>query len=282
VVRAVVVGSTNVDLVLSVPALPAPGETLLGTSARREAGGKGGNQAVALARLGAAVRFVSAIGGDADGAWSLSQLADEGVDVSGIAVADAPTGLAVVMVDPRGENSIVVTPGANAHVVAPAHLDADVLLLSLEVPLATVTAAAALARRLAVPVVLNAAPAQPLPASLLADVDVLVVNETEWEALGRPTAGTVVVTRGGDGCVVLRGSARWELPAVPVEVVDTTGAGDCFAAALAWGVGGGLVLEDAVRFASRAAALSVTAHGARGGLPLHADVAQRTDPPGSW
>lgn len=272
-VRAVVVGSTNVDLVLSVPALPAPGETLLGTGARREAGGKGGNQAVALARLGAQVSFVSAVGGDGDGSWSLDRLAEEGVDVTGVTVVDAPTGLAVVMVDPRGENSIVVTPGANAHVVPPGRVEADVLLLSLEVPLPAVAAAVGTARAAGVPVVLNAAPALPLPPDLLAAVDVLVVNETEWESLGRPAEGTVVVTRGGAGCLVVADGLTSEVPAVPVEVVDTTGAGDCFAAALAFGVGQRQELVDAARFAVRAAALSVTAHGARGLLPTPAQVA---------
>ena len=280
-VRATVVGSTNVDLVMQVTSLPAPGETVLGDS-RREAGGKGGNQAVALARLGAQVRFVSAVGDDPEGWWSRAQLEAADVDVADVATVDAPTGLAVVMVDAHGENSIVVSPGANAHVVAPAHLDADVLLLSLEVPLTTVSAAASLGRRLAVPVVLNAAPAQDLPPSLLADVDVLVVNEPEWEALGRPRDRAVVVTRGARGCIVVESGTSWELAAVPVDVVDTTGAGDCFAAALAWGIGQGFVLGDAARFATQAAALSVTAPGARGGLPTHEDVVNRTTPPSSW
>lgn len=280
-VRATVVGSTNVDLVMQVVSLPAPGETVLGAS-RREAGGKGGNQAVALARLGARVRFVSAVGDDPEGWWSRAQLEASGVDVSDVATVDAPTGVAVVVVDAHGENSVVVSPGANAHVLAPAHLDADVLLLSLEVPLATVCAVAALGRRLAVPVVLNAAPARDLPPSLLADVDVLVVNEPEWEALGRPRDRVVVVTRGAHGCLVVEPGTSWELAGVPVDVVDTTGAGDCFAGALAWGIGRGFVLGDAVRFASRAAALSVTAPGARGGLPTHQEVWQRTTPPSSW
>jgi ribokinase len=281
-VRACVVGSTNVDLVLSVPALPAPGETVLGHGARREPGGKGGNQAVALARLGADVTFVSAVGNDPDGLWSREALLAEGVDLSEVAVVDAPTGLAVVMVDPAGENSIVVAPGANGQVRPPASLDADVLLLSLEIPLATVTASAALARAHGVPVVLNAAPAQVLPAELLDHVDVLVVNEPEWDLLGRPTVGTVVVTRGSRGCLLVQHGAQTELAAVPVQAVDTTGAGDCFAASLAFGLGKGLALMDAARFASRAAALSVTGHGARGGLPTEEDVTSRTVAPESW
>jgi ribokinase len=271
-VRACVVGSTNVDLVLQVPSLPRAGETLLGAAARREAGGKGANQAVALARLGAAVSFVSAVGTDADGDWSLEQLQAEGVDVAAVARVDAPTGLAVVMVDAVGENSIVVSPGANALVAAPTALAADVLLLSLEVPLETVAAAAAVGRRAGVPVVLNAAPAAALPAALLDDVDVLVVNENEWEALGRPTDGRVVVTLGAAGCRVLEEGRSVDVPAVPVDVVDTTGAGDCFAAALALGIGSGQPLVEAVPLAVRAAALSVTKPGARGGLPRLADV----------
>jgi ribokinase len=271
-VRACVVGSTNVDLVLTVPALPVPGETVLGASARREPGGKGGNQAVALARLGAAVTFVSAVGRDADGEWSLSQLAAERVDVGGVARVDAPTGLAVVMVDAAGENSIIVSAGANAGVAPPAVVDTDVLLLSLEVPLETVLAAAATARDAGVPVVLNAAPAQPLPAALLADVDVLVVNETEWSALGRPSTGRVVVTLGAAGCRVLEDGRSREVPAVPVDAVDTTGAGDCFAAALCFGIASGWPLEEAAAFAVRAAGLSVTSHGARGGFPRLADL----------
>jgi len=275
-VRACVVGSTNVDLVLQVPALPVPGETRLAQSVRREAGGKGGNQAVGLARLGANVRFVSAVGTDADGAWSLEQLIAEGVDVEAVTRVDEPTGLAVVMVDGAGENSIVVAPGANALVAAPAVVDADVLLLSLEVPLATVAGAAATARAVGVQVVLNAAPAQPLPASLLAAVDVLVVNESEWESLQRPRTGRVVVTVGGAGCRLIEDGRETVLPAVPVEVVDTTGAGDCFAAAIAYGVAHRWSLIDAARFATRAAALSVTVAGARGGLPTAAAVGSLT------
>jgi ribokinase len=271
-VRACVVGSTNVDLVLQVPALPRPGETLLGASARREAGGKGGNQAVALARLGAAVSFVSAVGEDADGDWSLEQLVAEGVSVDAVARVPSATGLAVVMVDAAGENSIVVSPGANALVTAPPAVDADVLLLSLEVPLAAVASAAAAARAAGVAVVLNAAPAQALPAALLNAVDVLVVNESEWESLGRPTSGQVVVTLGAQGCRVITDGAAVGVPAVSASVVDTTGAGDCFAAALAFRIASGWSVADAASFAVAAAGFSVGRPGARGGLPRLADL----------
>lgn len=261
------VGSTNVDLVLTVPSLPRPGETVLATGSSREPGGKGANQAVALARLGASVRLVSAVGDDEPGRWSLAQLA--GIDTSSVAVVDAPTGHAVVTVDPAGENSIVVSPGTNALVSAPSTVDADVVLLSLEVPLHVVVTTARAAR---VPVVLNAAPAQGLPPPLLDDVDVLVVNEQEWDALGRPSSGTIVVTLGARGCRLISHGRDWQLPAVPVDVVDTTGAGDTFAAALAFGLGSRWELEESAAFAVRAAACSVRRTGARGGMPTLDEV----------
>lgn len=271
-VRATVVGSTNVDLVHLVDTLPRPGETVISSTFRREPGGKGANQAVALARLGAQVRFVSAVGDDDAGRYSLDLLAVPGLDLSDVAVTPMPTGQAIVLVDARGENCIVVSVGANAFVTAPDHVDADVLVLSLEVPISVVAATASRARRLGVPVVLNAAPATDLPPALLADVDVLVVNETEWAALGRPSAGRVVVTRGAVGCLAVEDGRTSEVPAVPVTVVDTTGAGDCFAAALAWQIGSGAGLVDGARFAVRAAALSVTRQGARGLLPTRAQI----------
>ena len=266
-------GSTNVDLVHHVDVLPRPGETVISTTFRREPGGKGANQAVALARLGAQVRLVSAVGDDEAGRYSLDLLGHPGLDLRDVAVTPVPTGQAIVLVDAKGENSIVVSPGANAFVRPPDRVEGDVLLLSLEVPLTTVAAAAETARAAGVPVVLNAAPAQDLPAELLEGVDVLVVNETEWEALGRPADGSVVVTRGAAGCLVVADGQTIEVPAVPVKVVDTTGAGDCFAAALSHGVGRRLELVAAVQLAVRAAALSVTAHGARGLLPTPAQVA---------
>lgn len=273
--RAVVVGSTNVDTVLTVDALPLPGETALAIASRREAGGKGANQAVALARLGADVLLVSAIGDDEPGRWSLDQLRYDGVDVAGVTPhPGTPTGTAFVLVDAGGENLIVVDQGANALVVAPMSLDADVLLLSLEIPIGTVIAAAT---RCAAPVVLNAAPAQPLPAELLAQVDVLVLNEHEAEALGGASAllaagpDLVIVTRGDQGCTVLDADGERSWPAVPCDVVDTTGAGDCFSAAVAFGIGNGWPLEQTISLALTAAARAVAAAGARGadlsGLP---------------
>ena len=258
--RALVVGSTNIDLVLEVERIPLPGETVTAHATHRLPGGKGANQAVALARLGAQVRFVSAVGDD----WSLEQLRREGVDVSAVLRTDVETGTAVVLLDSGGENSIVVSAGANALVSAPQDVTADVVLLSLEIPLAV---AVETARRATCPVVLNAAPWQPLPPELLAEVDVLVVNETEAAALGQ-VAPHVVVTLGSRGATV----DGQPVAAYPVEVRDTTGAGDCFAAALALGVGAGKPLLEAARTACVAAALSVRAVGARGGFPTWAEV----------
>lgn len=266
--RAVVVGSTNVDVVLTVDSLPLAGETLLARSSRREAGGKGGNQAVALARLGADVVFVSAVGDDEAGRWSLQQL--EGIDLSQVRIVDGPTGTAVVVVDAAAENLIVVDPGANQHVLPPSAAAADVVLLSLEIPLPIVIATAVQAQ---CPVVLNAAPAQALPAELLEHVDVLVLNEHELTVLGLPTGPrTVVVTRGSEGCQVIDAGGTRDWQAVPCDVVDTTGAGDCFSAAIAFGVGAGWSMDRCIDLALRAAALSVERPGARGGLPTMAEV----------
>ena len=274
--RACVVGSTNVDLVLAVPVLPRPGETLLSHGSRRGAGGKGANQAVALARLGADVRFVSAVGDDEPGTWSLGELAAEGVDLSGVMVLPGiATGLAVVVVDGAGENLIVVAAGANSHVTPPpSYAGLDVVLLSLEIPLETVITAAEGARAAGVPVVLNAAPALALPGPLLRALDVIVLNEHELDFLGLGAAAlradgpdAVVVTRGAAGCLVVDADGTRTVAAIPSDVVDTTGAGDCFAAALACGVGRRWSLDRSVRLAVTAAGMSVRAPGARGGLP---------------
>jgi ribokinase len=274
VVRALVVGSINVDLHVRVPAHPGPGETVTGTQLARLPGGKGGNQAVALARLGARVRLHAAVGDDAEGEWSLEALAAEGVDVRATArVAGTPTGVALVTVDDAGANRIVVVAGANAALgtVAAVH-DADVLVAQLEVPLTVVADAAAAARQAGVPVVLNAAPARRLPTSLLADVDVLVVNEPELAVVGADgdhasLARAVVVTLGADGALVHCDGAMSRVPAPAVDVVDTTGAGDCFVAALAYDLARRRSVTEAAEFACRAASMSVRGLGARGALP---------------
>ena len=277
-VRAVVVGSVNVDLHLRVPAYPAPGETVTASEFSRLAGGKGGNQAVALARLGAQVRMHACVGDDDEGRWSLAQLTAAGVDVSDVRTVAEPTGVAVVTVADDGGNRIVVVAGANAATTPAVTLaEVDVVVVQLEVPLATVAASVSAARAAGIPVVLNAAPAQPLPAGLLADVDVLVVNEPELAALsgsGDPArlARAVVVTLGADGARVHHGGEVAQVPAPAVPVVDTTGAGDCFVGALAYGVARGRDIVDAARLACAAATMSVRAVGARNGLPTLREV----------
>jgi ribokinase len=291
-VRAVVVGSLNMDLVLGVPELPGRGQTLLSRSLDRSPGGKGANQAVALARLGAQVEMVGAVGTDGDGAALLGALQAAGVSTRFVAGRPAaPTGLAVVCVDPRGDNAIVVAPGANAtlgpadvRAAAAALHHAEVLLLQLEVPLDGVLAAARLGGEHGALVVLNAAPATTLPGHVLTSVGVLVVNQGEAAALGGRGApgevaarlreegpGVVVVTLGGDGCVVADERGVASLPAYRVPVVDTTGAGDCFAAALGLGLAEGRPARQAARLASAAAALAVTRRGAQA-MPTRAEV----------
>ncbi|MBB4663117.1 ribokinase [Conexibacter arvalis] len=284
--RATVVGSIHLDWTLRVPALPRPGDTVLAGSRTTSPGGKGANQAVTLRRLGAEVEMVGAVGSDEAGAELLANFDAVGVGRAHVRVVDGePSGIAIVAVDATGDNGILVAPGASgglapADVAAaePALRGADVVLLQLEVPLETVSAAVDAARAAGVPVVLNAAPARPLPDALLAALDVLVVNEREALALAGEGAadaesaaaallargaGAVVVTLGADGALVLDAAGRTAIPAHRVEVVDTTGAGDAFVAAIAAGVGAGRDVRDSALLASAAAALAVQRPGAQ-------------------
>jgi ribokinase len=280
----VVVGSINLDLLVSVERHPAPGETVVGGECRQLPGGKGANQAVAAARLGSAVAMVGRVGADAQGTWLKGALAGDRVDVTHVRTdRHAHTGMAMIAVDPNGENTIVVSPGANAHVVARDVAKAgdlisaaDVLLLQHEVPDEAVAAAIEAANGT---VVLNPAPAR----ALTGTVDVLVPNRGELEALtggsGDPVmlarsiagAGAVVVTLGAEGAVVVEGERAERLPAPRVKAVDTTGAGDAFCGALAGALSDGATLVEAARWAVRVAAVSVTRHGAQGGLPWRED-----------
>jgi ribokinase len=273
----VVFGSLNLDLVLPVATLPAAGETVLGGELRRYAGGKGANQAVAAAQLGGRVRLVGRVGADAS--FLLTEAAAAGVDVSGV-IADpgTTTGHALILVDGHGENIIAVAPGANARVdhtdVARAALGPDdTLICQLEVPVPAVAAAVRTARAAGALVVLNAAPAVTVPPALLADVDLLVVNESEARAIGTAdpaalaarTGCAVVVTLGGEGAAFAShdGGRAGSAPSYPVDVVDTTGAGDVFVAGLALARHQGADLPEAVAFAVAAGALAVTSPGAR-------------------
>lgn len=289
-----VVGSLNEDAVATVDRLPGRGETVVATAVTVAPGGKGANQAAAAGRLGGGVAMLGRVGADPAGDRQRTALTEAGVDVA--LVRSTPgelTGTATIAVEAvGGENLIVVVPGANA-VLAPEDVDvaevreATVVLLQLETPLGTVRAAATAATGL---VVLNPAPARPLPADLLALVDVLVPNEHELARLAGRTggerscaelaglarglsAGSVVVTLGGRGALVVpaEGEAVLQAPP-PVQPVDTTGAGDCFCGALAQGLAHGEPLTGAVRYAVAAAAASTTGTGARGALPDDARV----------
>jgi ribokinase len=292
-VNVVVVGSANMDLVATAPALPRPGETVLGDGFTQVPGGKGANQAIAAVRAGAAVRFVGAIGSDAYGVNLRARLVTSGVDTALLRVVYGASGVALILVDGTGENMIVVAPGANAALtdLAGPDLDAigaaDLLLLQLEIPVETVTAAARAARGAGTTVVLNAAPARPLPADLAEAVDLLVVNEVEAAALAAapddpPQAlaaallervPRVVLTRGAAGAWYGdRAGAPVHVPAPVIEAVDTTAAGDAFTAALAVGWGEGRPLPDAVRWASAAGAAAARRLGASSALPGRTEI----------
>jgi ribokinase len=272
-----VVGSANLDLVARAPRLPGPGETVLGTDYAEHPGGKGLNQAVAAARSGAATAFVGAVGSDHAGIRLRDVAAAEGIDVSSLATADVPTGRALIGVDDRAENSIIVVPGANGSVtaeqVAASTPTARVVLVQLEVPVEAVRAALTAGRAAGARTVLNPAPAAHLPAELLALCDVVVPNEHELELVGGSDAllaagvGAVVVTLGARGVRVVTADGVTDVAAFPVTPVDTTGAGDSFCGALSARLAAGDALLDAVRYASAAGALATTVEGAVPSLP---------------
>lgn len=278
----VVVGSINRDLTVFTPWHPAPGETVLGTGHLTGPGGKGANQAVAAARLGATVSMVGKVGGDAEGREMRRALTSAGVDDTAVGVDDdRPTGLAVITVDPAGENAIVVSPGAN-HSVDPAWVErhhqliegAAVCLAQLEIPIETVTAAA---RTCSGRFVLNAAPARELPGELWPLIDVLIVNTSELETLtgsddplgisGIEGPGAVVVTVGGKGAYFSEDGFVYHCPAPRVEVVDTTGAGDAFCGALATRLARGETLAEATAWAVAAGSAATTGTGAQWMVP---------------
>jgi ribokinase len=299
--RVVVVGSVNIDLVVTAPVLPRPGETVLGHDFTQVPGGKGANQAIASARAGGATQFVGAIGSDAFGVTLRARLQSSTVDTSLLRVRYGASGVALIVVDGAGENAIVVAPGANAALVdltdaeLAAIAAADVLLCQLEVPVDTVLAAALAGRAAGTRVVLNATPVRHLPAGLLESVDLLVVNRVEACMMtslpesdvdtGEQVSADVlldtllesvsraVVTQGAGGAWYGdRTGTREHVPAPVVEAVDTTGAGDAFIGALAVAWGEGRDLIDAVRWASAAGASAVRRLGASIGLPQRAVI----------
>jgi ribokinase len=294
-----VVGSLNMDLVIRVPELPGPGETVSGGDLFRNPGGKGANQAVAAARLGRRVAMVGCVGDDDAGRALLASLQADGVDRSRVRVVDGvPSGTAFITVSEDGENQIVVSPGANAHLtgadVAAAEAAlraAAVTLLQLEVPLEAVAAAA---RAAGGRVVLNPAPVRDLPEELLGQVDVLVPNRVELAQLaggpvpqtvddavrlaGRLAARAVVVTLGADGVLVVEDGQDGHVPAVPIRPVDTTAAGDAFCGGLADALAGGAGLGDAAQRAVRVAAAACLRQGAQASLPTPSELDTLPEP----
>ncbi|MFE3515723.1 ribokinase [Streptomyces sp. NPDC059166] len=286
-----VLGSTNMDLVAYVARAPGRGETVTGREFRTVPGGKGANQALAAARAGGRVVMIGAVGTDEFGSALRANLDHAGVDTELLHTVAGPSGTAHIVVDDDGSNAIVVIPGANGTMTSlgpgdrAAVTQADLLLLQLELPLATVTEAARAARARGVRTILTPSPVQPLPPELLDAVDLLVPNEHEAARLTgkvEPHAAAqlllrqvpeVVITLGGKGCLhAARGSEPVLLPAHRVSVVDTTGAGDTFVGALAVALGEGRAAPDAVAWASKAAALCVQRHGASTSMPYREEI----------
>ncbi|MGV9451267.1 ribokinase [Streptomyces sp. NPDC003635] len=293
-----VVGSANADLVIGVERRPGAGETVLGSDLAVHPGGKGANQAVAAARLGARTALLARVGDDAYGTLLLDSQRRAGVDTVGVLVGGAPTGVALITVDPSGDNSIVVSPGANGRlepgdVRAAASLfqASRVVSAQLEIPLETV---AEVVRNLAEGsrFVLNPSPPRPLPSEVLAACDPLIVNEHEarvilgdsrvseepsdWARLLLAKGPrSVVVTLGAAGALVASADGVARIPAVKVAAVDTTGAGDAFTAALAYRLGAGATLPEAAAYAARVGAAAVTKEGAQASFPTAAEVEAR-------
>lgn len=290
-----VVGSANADLVIDVERRPGAGETVLGGDLAVHPGGKGANQAVAAARLGARTALLARVGDDAHGRLLLDSQRAAGVDPAGVLVGGAPTGVALITVDPSGDNSIVVSPGANGR-LTPADVRAAGSLLQasrvvsaqLEIPLETVVE---VVRNLPAGsrFVLNPSPPRPLPPQVLAACDPLIVNEHEARViLGEACVGgepadwarlllakgprSVVVTLGAEGALVASAEGVTPVPSVEVAAVDTTGAGDAFTAALAWRLGSGACLAEAAGYAARVGAAAVTKRGAQESFPTAEEV----------
>jgi ribokinase len=287
-----VLGSINMDIVLRVARFPKPGETILATTITRRGGGKGANQAIAAARAGAAVRMIGAIGGDADGRHLLSLLQENGVDCAQVEVdPENVTGAAYVVVDGEGENQIIVFSGSNATAADGDEDREGVLLAQLEVPLPSVSSF--LARRGEASVtILNAAPFRQGAEELFGLADLVVINETELatycDAPDRPARANevvdmartllrrdgqrIIVTRGAMGSITVKRDAVFAAPSAPADVVDSTGAGDCFCGFVAAELAAGRALSDAITTAHRAAALAVSNLGASSSIPTMSEV----------
>lgn len=291
--RLVVIGSCNTDMSVNVRRIPAPGETVGEGTFHNTQGGKGANQAVSAARAGGDVTLVACVGEDAFGLAAVNTLAQEGVHVDHIhQTAVSPTGVALITVDNDGENCIALAPGANQH-LCPAHIDeaescisrADFALIQLEIPYETAVYAIQTAKRLNVPVLFNPAPAREIPGSVLCDVNVLVVNQAEAaivagldpshphsvervaELLEEKGVNKVVISLGKNGVYARKNNIGRQIPAFPVEAVDSTGAGDVLCGSLCLRLAQGDSFWEALTFSMAAASLSVTRAGAQSSAP---------------
>jgi ribokinase len=296
--KILVVGSSNTDMVIKTRKFPAPGETILGGRFFMNPGGKGANQAVAARRLGGTVSFVGKIGDDIFGKQAMQLLEDEGIHVDFIATdPENPSGVALITVDAKGENSIVVAPGSNG-TLSPDDFDlalsvldeSDLVLLQLEIPLSTVGHVAEMASQRGKKVVLNPAPADQLPDSLFKNIYLITPNETEAELLTGIRATNpetaqkaanilkekgvkeVIITMGSAGAFVLSDEFTGMVPAPKVEAVDTTAAGDTFNGALVVALSEEMPMQKAVEFACRAASISVTRIGAQSSIPSRKEI----------
>jgi len=293
-----VIGSSNTDMVIKSDKLPAPGETVIGGTFMMNPGGKGANQAVAAARMGGNVTFVSKIGNDLFGKQSVEGYIAEGIKTDYIFTDTGnPSGIALISVDAKGENCIVVAPGANATLspddisMAKAEIESsELLLMQLEIPMETVEYAAEIAYSKGIRVILNPAPAQTLSSKLLTCLYMIIPNKTEaemlsgikvtdWESaknaadvISEKGVEIVVITLGSQGALIKDGELYHRIDAVPVEAVDTTAAGDTFCGSLCVGLTDGMTIPDSVRFACKASAISVTRMGAQSSIPYRKEI----------
>ena len=291
--KILVIGSSNTDMTIKAPRIPAPGETILGGEFKMGPGGKGANQAVAAARLGGDVSFVCKVGKDVFGEKSLEGYRKEGIDISNVIYSDKPSGVALIMVDDNGENCISVAPGANGDItpddilkISDVIRNAGFVVLQLEIPVESVLAAARIAHEAGAYVILNPAPACKLPAELFKYVSLATPNQTEialmtgiendvdaaMEKLQDMGVNDIILTLGSKGSAIWDGKKSEIIPARKVKAIDATAAGDTFCGALCVALSEGKTKREAVEFATKASALTVQKMGAQESIPYRKDI----------